>query len=70
MATELTMTKAHSPHLVKFRSDTDPHFVNVEILKRATGEVRAKHMILKSDLLQWVGMYEGDGFEIVEPNNA
>lgn len=69
MATEFMMTKTHSPHEVKFKSDTDPHFVNVEIVKRATGEVKGRHMILKSDLSQWVGMYESDGFTIVEHNN-
>ena len=68
MATELTMTKSHSPHEVKFKSDTDPHFVIVEILKRATGEVKGQHLILKSDMPQWIGMYENDGFEI-EHNN-
>ena len=69
MATEFMMTKTHSPHEIVFSSDTDPHFVNVEIVKRATGEVKGRHMILKSDLSQWVGMYENDGFEIVERNN-
>jgi len=69
MATELTMTKTNSPHEVKFKSDSDPHFVNVEIRKRSTGEVKGKHMILKSDLSQWVGMYESDGFTIVEHKN-
>ena len=69
MATEITMTKTHSPHEIVFSSDTDPHFVNVEIVKRATGEVKGRHMILKSDLSQWVGMYENDGFEIVEHKN-
>lgn len=69
MATAITMIKTHSPHEVKFKSDTDPHFVNIEIVKRATGEVKGRHMILKSDLLQWLGYYESDGFEIVETNS-
>lgn len=69
MATELTMTKSHSPHEVKFKSDSDPHFVNVEIRKRSTGEVKGKHMILKSDLSQWVGMYERDGFTTITNNS-
>ena len=63
------MIKSLSPHEVVFTADEDPHFVNVEIVKRATGEVKGRHMILKSDLSQWVGMYENDGFEIVEHNN-
>ena len=62
----ILMRKSHSPHEVKFKSDSDPHFVNVEILKRSTGEVRGQHLILKSDMPQWVGMYESDGFTIVE----
>jgi len=69
MATAITMIKTHSPHEVKFKSDTDPHFVNVVLLKRATGQVVATHFILRSDVPSWVTMYEGDGFEIVEHNN-
>lgn len=66
----ILMRKSHSPHEVVFSPDpSDSHFVNVEIVKRATGEVKGRHMILKSDLSQWVGMYENDGFEIVERNN-
>ena len=68
MATELTMTKSHSPHEVKFKSDTDPHFVNVEVRKRATGQVVATHYILRSDMPSWVTMYEGDGFKTITNN--
>jgi len=62
------MTKSHSPHEVKFKSDTDPHFVNVEVRKRATGQVVATHYILRSDMPSWVTMYEGDGFKTITNN--
>lgn len=63
------MEKNHSPHKVIFTLDGDSHFVNVVLLKRATGQVVATHYILRSDMPSWVTMYEGDGFEIVEHNN-
>lgn len=65
----IRMIKSLSPHEVVFTADEDPHFVIVEIRKRATGEVKGRHMILKSDLAQWVCCYESDGFTIVETNN-
>jgi hypothetical protein len=63
------MTKSHSPHEVKFKSDSDPHFVNVVLLKRATGQVVATHYILRSDMPSWVTMYENDGFK-TKTNNS
>lgn len=68
MATEFMMTKTHSPHEIVFSSDTDPHFVNVEIVKRATGEVKGQHYILKSDVQVFIDMYRRDGFEILTNN--
>jgi len=70
MATELTMTKSHSPHEIVFSSDTDPHFVNVEIVKRATGEIKASHYILKSDVPQWLSYFESQGFTIKNSDNG
>jgi len=66
----LTMTKDHSPHVVTFTPDPqDSLFVDVRIIRKATGEVRGQHLILKSDMPQWIGMYENDGFEIDEQIN-
>lgn len=63
----IRMTKDHSPHVVTFSSDPqDSHFVDVRIIRKATGETKASHYILRSDVAQWVGMYESDGFTIVE----
>ena len=70
MATELTMTKSHSPHEVKFKSDTDPHFAIVEILNSATGEIKASHYILKSDVPQWLSYFESQGFTIKNSDNG
>ena len=62
------MEKNHSPHVVTFTPDPqDSHFVDVRIIRKATGEIRASHYILRSDLSTWIGMYENDGF--VEHNN-
>ena len=64
------MTKDHSPHVVTFTPDPqDSLFVDVRIIRKATGEVRGQHLILKSDMPQWIGMYENDGFEIDEQIN-
>jgi len=68
MMKQITMTKPHSPHTIVFSSDVDPHFMNIEVRKRATGEIRASHYILRSDLSTWVSMYEGDGFKTITNN--
>ena len=65
----ILMRKPHSPHEVVFSPDpTDNHFVNVILLKRATGQVVATHYILRSDMPSWVTMYEGDGFKTITNN--
>ncbi len=70
MMKQITMTKPHSPHTIVFSSDVDPHFMNIEVKKRATGATVCSHYILKSDMATWISMYEGDNFEIlVEQNN-
>jgi len=68
---QLTMTKDHSPHVVTFTPDPqDSLFVDVRIIRKATGEVRASHYILRSDMATWISMYEADNFKIlVEQNN-
>lgn len=65
-----SMEKNHSPHVVTFTPDPqDSHFVDVRIIRKATGEVRGQHYILKSDMPTWISYYEGDNFVIVEQNN-
>ena len=51
MATELTMTKSHSPHEVKFKSDTDPHFAIVETIEEVTG-LKPKIKIKQAQILK------------------
>ena len=64
------MTKDHSPHVVTFTPDPqDSLFVDVRIIRKATGEVRGQHYILKSDVPTWLSYFESDGFSIVEPNS-
>ena len=66
----LTMRKAHSPHEIVFSPDAeDTFFINIEVRKKATGEIRASHYILRSDLSTWISMYEGDNFAVVEQIN-
>lgn len=62
----ITMRRKGSPHLITIDTDKDPHFSHVRIIKRATGEVKARHFILTSDVQLWVGMYSGDGFHEVK----
>lgn len=71
MATELTMTKSHSPHLVTFTPDPqDSHFVDVRIIRKATDEVKGQHYILKSDMPQWLSYFESQGFTIKNSDNG
>jgi len=66
----ILMRKPHSPHEITFTPDEDPHFMVIEVRKRATGATVCSHYILKSDMATWISMYEGDNFEIlVEQNN-
>jgi len=62
----ITMRRKGSPHLITIDTDKDPHFSHVRIIKRATGEVRGSHFILTSDVQQWRGLYERDGFRQVK----
>jgi len=63
-----SMEKNHSPHVVTFTPDPqDSHFVDVRIIRKATGEIRASHYILRSDLATWIEYFQSDNFEIVEP---
>lgn len=65
----IRMTKLHSPHEIVFSPDAeDTFFINIEVRKKATGEIRASHYILRSDLSTWISMYEGDNFEIITNN--
>ena len=67
---QITMCKPHSPHVVTFTPDPqDSLFVDVRIIRKATGEVRASHYILRSDLSTWISMYEADNFKIDEQIN-
>ena len=62
----IILRKKHSPHLVRITPDGDPHFSVVQLVKLATREVRASHFILTSDVQQWQGLYERDGFRQVK----
>lgn len=64
---EVKMRKKGSPHLVVIASDpADTHFCNVELRKLKTGAVVGRHFILTSDVQQWRGLYERDGFRQVK----
>lgn len=65
-AMDTIMRKKHSPHLVRFITETDPHFARVELVRLSTGEVKARHLIIASDLQQWKRMYSDDGFRPVD----
>lgn len=66
----IVMRKGHSPHEIVFSPDPqDSHFVNVVLRKVKTGAEVVTHYILRADLPQWIGVYQRDGFEIVELNN-
>ena len=70
MMKQITMTKPHSPHTIVFSSDVDPHFMNIEVKKRATGVTVCSHYILKSDVPQWLSYFESQGFTIKNSDNG
>ena len=70
MMKQITMTKPHSPHTIVFSSDVDPHFMNIEVKKRATGVTVCSHYILKSDVPQWLSYFEPQGFTIKNSDNG
>ena len=64
----ILMRKPHSPHEIVFSPDpSDNHFFNVVLRRVKTGAEVTTHYILRADLAQWIGVYQRDGFEIVEP---
>lgn len=63
----ISMRKKGSPHKVSITSDPkDNHFAEVVLQKISTGQVKGRHFILTSDVPQWRGMYERDGFREVK----
>jgi hypothetical protein len=63
---DITLTKKRSRRSVRFFSDKkDPHFANVEILGSRTGKTE-RHYIVASDVPQWRGIFERNGFIIRE----
>jgi len=64
---DIQMTKKRSPHRITIKTDpSDDHFCNVELTKIKTGEIKATHYILTSDLLTWMSFFESDGFRITK----
>jgi len=63
---DITLVKKRSLRSVRIYSDRkDPHFANVEILGSRTGKTE-RHYIVASDVPQWKGIYERNGFTITE----
>lgn len=48
---------------LRFSQADDPHFVDVNMVRLKTGMVTRSHYILLSDLQQWIGVFERDGWE-------
>jgi hypothetical protein len=66
---DIILTKPRSPKVVRIFSDRkDPHFANVEITGSRTGKIE-KHYIVASDVPQWRGIYERNGFIITEQDD-
>ena len=63
---DITLVKKRSQRSVRIYSDKkDPHFANVEITGLRAGKTE-KHYIVGSDVPQWRGIYERNGFKITE----
>lgn len=62
----ITLTKKNSPRTVRiFAEKRDPFYSTVEVHNSRTGATEW-HYILSSDVPQWRGIYEKDGFTITE----
>ena len=64
---DIRMSKRGSPHEVKFYTDVDdPHFIIIEVRKKADGLLSNSHYIIGADLEQWKRRFEREGFIIQE----
>ena len=64
----ITLTKKNSPRVIKiFAEKADPFFSTVEIFNQRTKGTEW-HYILSSDVPQWQGRYEREGFEVLTQN--
>jgi len=60
----ITLTKKNSPRVVRIFSDPkDPHFATAEVHNQRT-KATEWHYILSSDVPQWQGRYEREGFVV------
>jgi len=61
---DINMVKKNSPRVVRIFSDPkDPHFATAEVHNQRT-KATEWHYILSSDVPQWQGRYEREGFEV------
>lgn len=65
-----TMVKPGGRHIVEFETDGDTHFTSIVERQIKTGRAAATHLILSSDVPQWIGVYERKGFKRVTDDNC
>lgn len=57
------MSKPGGRHIVEFETDGDTHFTNIVERQIKTGQAAATHLILSSDVPQWIRQYERKGYK-------
>jgi len=55
---------------LRFTAATDDFFVDVTMVRLKTGMVTRSHYILLSDLQQWIGVFERDGWQRYSSNRT
>ena len=58
----LTYRKVNTGLELTFSQADDGHFCDVSIIRLKSGAVVRSHYILLSDVPQWIGVYESDGW--------
>ena len=55
---------------LQFNQADDSHFCDVHMVRLKTGVVVRSHYILLSDVPQWIGVYESDGWRQFSPQGT
>jgi len=62
-ALPLAYRKLNTALELTFSLADDPHFVDIKLCRLKTGMLTRSHYILTSDLQQWIGVFEAEGWQ-------
>lgn len=66
----LTYRKLNTALELTFSLADDPHFSDIKLCRLKTGMLTRSHYILTSDLQQWIGVFERDGWQRYNSNRT